>query len=102
MTGDYNVAKVWDAKLATEILILRGHSGSVYSVSINADGTRVLTGSHDKTVELWDVKTGAEVLTLKGHTSEVVAASFSTDGAMIATGSLDNTAKIWDSRPFGK
>jgi len=82
------------------LLTLKGHSGGVTSASFSPDGTRIVTGSGDKTAKVWDAKTGAEVLTLKGHTDAVVAASFSPDGTRIVTGSHDNTAKVWDSRPL--
>jgi WD40 repeat protein len=84
------------------MLTLKGHSGCVNTIGFSPDGTRVITGSEDRTVKLWDTKTGAEVLTLKGHTESVQTASFSADGTRIVTGSADYTAVIWDSRPYAE
>ena len=51
-----------------EVLTLKGHTGIVTSASFSPDGSRVVTGSRDRTAKVWDAKSGAEVLTLKGHT----------------------------------
>ena len=36
--------------------MLRGHSDSVNSVTINYNGTIVASGSEDNTIKLWNVK----------------------------------------------
>ena len=68
------------------------------SASFSPDGSRIVTGSCDRTAKVWDAKSGAEVLTLKGHTDWVNSASFSPDGSRIVTGSQDKTAKVWDAK----
>ena len=68
------------------------------SVSFSPDGTRIVTGSDDKTAKVWDARTGTPLLDLKGHTGEVTSVSFSPDGTRIVTGSEDKTAKVWDAR----
>ena len=67
-------------------------------MSFSPDGTRIVTGSEDKTAKVWDARTGTPLLDLKGHTGEVVSVSFSPDGTRIVTGSDDKTAKVWDAR----
>jgi WD40 repeat protein len=37
---------------------LEGHSSWVNSVSFSADGSRVVSGSDDNTVQIWNVETG--------------------------------------------
>jgi WD40 repeat protein len=81
------------------VLTLKGHTSWVHAASRSPDGSRVLTGSWDRTAKVWD-SSGAEVLTLRGHTGEVFAASWSPDGSRVLTGSWDKTAKVWDARPF--
>jgi WD40 repeat protein len=94
LTGsDDTTAKVWDAKKGTEILELKGHTGSVRSVSFSPDGKRILTGSWDNTAKVWDAEKGTAVLTLKGAGGPV---SWSPDGKRIVTGS-GNVVKVWDS-----
>ncbi|MBN9121480.1 MAG: protein kinase [Planctomycetes bacterium] len=114
-TGSFDqTAKIWEvlsakpegfAKTGTELLTLKGHMGSVTSVSFSTDGTRIATGSTDRQVKVWEVpsakpegfaKTGSELFTLKGHTDGVYAASFSPDRTQIVTASFDLTAKVWE------
>ncbi len=81
------------------MLELKGHTGVVYTVAFSPDGTRLATGSLDKTAKVWDAHTGLPLLELKGHTKEVASVAFSPNGTRIATGSFDKTVKIWDARP---
>lgn len=50
-----------------EVLTFKGHTGSVEAVSWSPDGSRVLTGSLDKTAKVWDAKTGQPLLAPKGN-----------------------------------
>ena len=56
---------MWDAKSGAELLTLKGHTGTVWWVSFSADGSRIVTGSDDRTAKVWDARSGAESLTLK-------------------------------------
>ncbi|MGB8648208.1 MAG: adenylate/guanylate cyclase domain-containing protein [Anaerolineae bacterium] len=80
-------------------LNLLGHSGSVGSVAVNADGTQAATTSEDGTAKVWDLHTGKELLSLRtNHTFNGlgVSAVFTPDGAHLLTVSDNNSAKLWD------
>jgi WD40 repeat protein len=79
--------------------VLRGHTDSINSVSFLPDGTRIVTGSSDNTIQLWDAGTGEPVgERLRGHTDSINSVSFSPDGTRIVTGSWDKTVRLWDAR----
>jgi len=67
-------------------------------VAFSPDGTRIVTGSYDRTAKVWDARTGTAQLELKGHTGGVSSVAFSPDGTHIVTGSGDRTAKVWEAR----
>ena len=74
-----------------------GHGSGVTSVAYSMDGTRVVSGSEDKTVRIWDASTGEEVQRLEGHSGEVSSVAFSMDGTRVVSGSDDKTVRIWDA-----
>ena len=62
-----------------------------------ADGTRLLSGSQDKTFKLWDAATGRLLRTFEGHSETVTSVAFSPDGTRLLSGSDDKTLKLWDA-----
>jgi WD40 repeat protein len=88
---------VFNTANGAKLLVLNGHAREVAAVSFSPDGSRIVTGSGDRTAKVWDAKSGALLLTLKGHTGPVTSAKFSPDGSRILTGNEDHTAKIWDA-----
>ena len=75
---------------------LSGHRYGVNSVCWNNDGTKLASGSDDKTVKVWDPTTGECLWTLTGHQSLVSSVHFSPDGTRLVTGSYDKTVKFWN------
>ncbi|KAE9403149.1 WD40 repeat-like protein [Gymnopus androsaceus JB14] len=78
---------------------LQGHDNWVNSVAFSHDGTRIVSGSQDKTVRIWDATTGAQMgdHPLQGHDDRVHSVAFSHDGTRIVSGSHDDTSRIWDA-----
>jgi guanine nucleotide-binding protein subunit beta-2-like 1 protein len=77
---------------------LHGHNHFVSSLALNSDGTKLVSGSWDKTIRLWDVQTSKSDLLFKGHTKDVLSVAFSHDERLIFSGSMDNTLKYWNTK----
>ena len=48
----------WLVVLGQVLKVLEGHTSSVYSVAISTDGSKIVSGSDDKTVRIWSAETG--------------------------------------------
>ena len=60
--------RVWDVATKECVATLEGHTSTVSAVCSLGDGSRIASGSDDKTVRVWDVATKECVATLEGHT----------------------------------
>ena len=76
------------------------YTGSITSVSLNADGSLLASTIWTNTVHLWDVTTATQIAALKttptpswGHTIRSV--SLNPEGTLIATGDADGL-RLWD------
>ena len=74
---------------------LKGHSYGVLSVAYSPDGTKIISGSGDKTIKIWNANTGESLKTLVRDLSFVFSVAYSPDGTKIISGSDDTTIKIW-------
>ncbi|CUA68332.1 Vegetative incompatibility protein HET-E-1 [Podospora anserina] [Rhizoctonia solani] len=92
--------QLWDVdKRTAASKPFKGHNYSVTSVRFSPDGSRLVSGSYDKTVHVWDVERGIIIVgPLKGHTGQVRSIAVSPDGSKMASGSDDCTLRLWDTR----
>jgi WD40 repeat protein len=105
------VPSKWDVYDSSDIVLGRGHSGSVHCVCWDRDGTRVASGSDDRSVRLWNVpwgimarkRIGSEGVSTEeisdafvGHDGRLCSLCFSADGAMLYSGSEDGYVLCWD------
>ena len=79
-----------------ESVVLKEHTGPLWSASFAPDGKRLVTVSDDNTGRVWDAQTGAPLFVLRGHQGPVRFAAFSPDSRYVVTTSLDKTARVWD------
>ena len=75
---------------------LHGHMSALYCVAFSPDGSRIATGSVDKSIRIWNATTGEEVGRLTGHMAPVAKISFSPDGLRLASACEGGTVRIWD------
>ena len=81
-------------------------NGRVVSVAWTPDGTKIASGSDDKTIKVWNAHTGQCVSTLSGHKDPVRSVCFSPCGTKIVSGgglvkvlrgNEDFSIRIWDA-----
>ena len=69
----------------------------ILSVTFSKDGSKIVSGSEDKSVQVWDTSTGVALQYLNSHTCRVNSVAFSHDGIHIVSGSDDNSVRVWDA-----
>jgi ribosomal RNA-processing protein 9 len=95
------------------LTLLKGHDLSVTCVSLQADGSRAVSGSKDHSVILWDVENGKSIVTLWEHwkkrgdidartDGQVISVACSDDGRYAAVGRRDATVSVFDIRQSNK
>lgn len=90
-------AKVWNAQDGSLLLILKGHTGAVRSLSFDSGGANLLTVSDDKTARIWDAKDGFCRAVLGDPTHNVRKAKFNAQGTLVVT-SNSRQVKLWDAK----
>ena len=75
--------------------IFSGHAGIVAAAAFSPDGTRVLTGSWDRTARLWNASDGRLLQTFAGLRENLLAVGFSRDGARAFACDKEG-ARIWE------
>ena len=94
---------MWRADGSGEPVVLRGHEGVVVSAAFSPDGTRIVTGSWDKTARVWQRRRQRRArgpARPRGLGSR--SAAFSPDGKRIVTASEDKTARVWRADGSGE
>lgn len=89
--------RMMDEKSATDMRILLGHNGPVYSTSFSPDKNLLLSCSEDATVRLWSLQTWSNVVCYKGHCYPVWDVKFSPHGYYFASCGHDRTARLWST-----
>jgi WD40 repeat protein len=75
-------------------LLTGSHSRGVESLSLSADGRRVLTCGADHTAVIWDLETRTALHRLDGFDYFVSSGAWSPDGRLVAVGALDNRLRV--------
>jgi WD40 repeat protein len=96
-TGNDKGVRLFEISSGNEIRSMPGQKYGVISLAFSPDGSRLVSGAHDRTGRVWDVATGQPIFQLDTHTNAVTCVAFSPDGRRLATASSDRTVKIWNA-----
>ena len=86
---------VWNGKDNSFSFKKAIHSDWIRSVAVNAEGTLIVSGSFDETVQLTNLATGETTL-LGKHDGCVNSVAINAEGTIAVSGSDDCTVRIWD------
>jgi len=90
-------AKPHPIQLGTTLYTYTRHYGPISSVAWSPDGSRIASGSRDRTVQVWDASDGRNAIIYTGHNASIGCMAWSPDGSRIASGSSDQTVQVWDA-----
>jgi WD40 repeat protein len=88
--------RVWSMDDFEEVAQLPGHEHDISSLAISSDGSRIVSGFHDRTMCVWDNRTYEE-LGFCEHKGEIKSVAISPDSSLMASGSDDCTVWIWNA-----
>jgi WD repeat-containing protein 48 len=75
-----------------------GLQGSIYSVTMDADGHVIAAGAADGSIWLIDARTARAEAQLRGHSGNVRSVQLRPDGTSLVSASADQSIKVWDLR----
>ncbi|NXH67737.1 TAF5L factor, partial [Hydrobates tethys] len=84
-----------DDSAGTEMKILRGHCGPVYSTRFLSDSSGLLSCSEDMSIRYWDLGSFTNTVLYQGHAYPVWDLDISPCSLYFASGSHDRTARLW-------
>lgn len=83
---------------ASTLKVIDVHGSAVSDVAFSPDGSRLVSGTDDHTLQLWDAHTGRQIGgPLTGHDDVVESVAFSPDGWRLASTSDDGTVRLWNA-----
>jgi WD40 repeat protein len=88
--------KHWKIESGREIGAFVGHTSEVKNACFSGDGSRLATGSADKTVRLWDVATRMQRASLQNETG-VFEVEFIPESDLILTSDFEGTISLWNT-----
>ncbi len=96
-TGSSIGIKIWDGT-GKVVKTLKGHSGRIQSIRFNEDGSKLVSGSADRTIKVWDLSSNEQAaLELTGHGAPITSVALNSSGSRVV-GVGREKLTVWDSK----
>jgi WD40 repeat protein len=76
--------------------VIAEHGAAVLCAAYSPDGTRIATGSWDRTARVWDARSGACLGCFGSARDPINAVQFHRDGRRVWLGSFNGDVRLWD------
>jgi eukaryotic-like serine/threonine-protein kinase len=97
MAADRDIA-VFEVESGHLVRLIDGHAEAVLSLAYSPDGSRLASGSDDRSVRIWDTSDYSALVSLRGHRDQVQTVLWSADGERLYSSSGDYSVRLWDTR----
>src|SRR5262245_22408440 len=91
---DEGTSQLRELTTGTEVKTLRSHEQAITSLTFSPDGTKLCSGSLDKSFRVWSVADGAIAGTV-ATPAEINAVIWSAGGKQIVTAHEDHLVRVW-------
>jgi WD40 repeat protein len=93
----FDTARLWNVATGELLQELKGHTFFILSLSFSPDGTRLATGSKDRTVRIWSLTAGDAPLVIRAFADIVCTVGWQDDRTLI-TACKDGSVQLWDGQ----
>jgi WD40 repeat protein len=90
-------AVIWSGRDELQKQALVGHEAYVTALAFSPDGTRLASGSRDRSVRVWSTESGRQIAPAEMRVA-VTSVAFSPTARILAGASTDSAVRIWSAR----
>lgn len=74
----------------------QGNDRAYSAIATHPDGSLIVAGSFDGTLEVWDTKSRTRTINLPAHTDAITSVAISVNTGLCASASHDGKVRVWD------
>lgn len=96
VSSTLNTIFLWQAGDPYPIAQLSGHTRTIWTLAVTADGQQLASGSWDRSIRLWDIAQRRPKRVLMGHNDIILALTLAMNDRMLISASRDGTLRYWE------